>query len=312
MKAVVYNKKVSPFRMSVMEVEKPVPSENEVLVKVVASSLNAADYRSMQLGIIPKNKIFGGDISGIVEAVGKNIAGLKPGDEVVGETAGVGFGSFAEYVAVPGKVLVKKPAKLDFESAAAFPVSALTAWQGLKTKGKIEPGMKVLIVGSAGGVGTFAVQLAKHFGAEVTAVCSSRNVDAMKELGVFRVIDYTKDDFTKSGLQFDLVLAVNGNYPLSGFRKVMKKKSVYVMAGGSLLQVFKSLILGRLYIIGNKKMTSVAAKMNQNDLSDLLELGAAGKIKPVIEKIISLEEVPAEMNQLAKGHARGKIVVRVS
>ncbi|MBT6765471.1 MAG: NAD(P)-dependent alcohol dehydrogenase, partial [Prolixibacteraceae bacterium] len=210
MKAVVYNKKGLPDKLIYCDVEKPRPNDNEVLIKIHAVSANAADYRSMRMGIIPKKRIFGADIAGRVESVGKNIRQFKPGDEVIGDLSDCGFGGFAEYAVAPEKALIPKPTKVLFEIAAALPIAGITALQALRDKGNIQKGQKVLIVGSGGGVGTFAVQLAKYFGAEVAAVCSSKNVAQTSSLGADYVIDYTKEDFTKNKRCYDLIIAING------------------------------------------------------------------------------------------------------
>lgn len=311
MKAVVYNKKASPDRLVYTEVEKPVPNDSEVLIKIVAVSLNAADYRSMKMGIIPKKKIFGADIAGRVVSAGKNIRQLKPGDEVFGDLATYGFGGFAEFVTAPEKALVIKPEKISFEEAAALPMAALTALQALRDKGKIQKGHKVLIAGSGGGVGTFAVQLAKYFGAEVTAVCSTKNIEQSISLGAHHVIDYTKEDFTKSDKHYDLILAVNGNSPLLAYRRILKPNGIYVMVGGALSQIFKSLLFGRFLSFGSKKMYSLAAKSNQMDFEFIAKLAEDGKIKPIIEELYSLDKTADAMRYLSEGHAKGKIVINV-
>ena len=253
MKAVVYNRKGLPDKLMYCDVEKPVPNDNEVLIKVLAVSANAADYRSIKMGIIPKRKIFGADIAGIVKSVGKSIRQFKPGDEVIGELSDCGFGGFAEYALAPEKALVTKPAKILFEEAAALPLAAITAFQALRDKGNIQKGQKVLIVGSSGGVGTFAVQLAKYFGAVVTGVCSSKNVEQTSSLGADYIVDYTKEDFTKSNKRYDLILAINGNRPLSAYRRILNQNGIYVMVGGALLQIFKSLLFGWMMSFGSKK-----------------------------------------------------------
>ncbi|TAL59791.1 MAG: NAD(P)-dependent alcohol dehydrogenase [Bacteroidetes bacterium] len=311
MKAVVFNKKGSPARLIYCDVDKPVPNDNEVLIKIHATAPNAADYRSMKMGIIPKRKIFGADIAGCVESVGKNITQLKPGDEVMGDLASFGFGGFAEYVAAPEKALIIKPAKISFEEGATLPMAALTALQALRDKGNIQKGQKVLIVGSAGGVGTFAVQLAKYFDAEVTGVCSSKNVLQTTSLGADYVIDYTKENFTDSDMRYNLILAINGNYPLSAYKKVLAPNGIYVMVGGSLSQIFKSLLFGWLFSFGSKKMRSVAAKPNKDDLEFLAKLLEDGKIKPVIDRRYSLDTTADAMNYLSLGHSTGKVVINI-
>ena len=211
MKAVVYDKRGSGDRLSLRELEKPAPGEGEVLVKIVCTAINAADYRSMALGSIPKSRIFGADVSGVVEAVGSLASKYKPGDAVFGDLSVAGFGGFAEFVAAPEKVFAQKPRSVSFEQAAAVPMAALTALQALRDKGEIQPGNKVLIVGAGGGVGTFAVQLARYFGADVTAICSANSADLASSLGANQVLDYAKDDFTKNGKKYDLIFGTNGN-----------------------------------------------------------------------------------------------------
>jgi 2-desacetyl-2-hydroxyethyl bacteriochlorophyllide A dehydrogenase len=309
MKAVVYSKKSKPDKLIYRDVEKPVPNDDELLVKIFAVSANAADYRSMRMGIIPKKKIFGADIAGRVESVGKNIRQFKPGDEVIGDLAVYGFGGLAEYVVAPEKAWIKKPAKISFEAAASLPMAALTALQALRNKGNIQKGQKVLIVGSSGGVGTFAVQLAKYFGTEVTAVCSTKNVEQTISLGADFVIDYTKEDFTRNGKKYDLILAVNGNRPLSAYKRILNPHGTYVMVGGALLQIFKSLVFGRLMSFGSKKMFSLAAKSNQKDLEYLVKLVEDGKIKPVIDRRFSFDKAIEAMRYISEGHAQGKVVI---
>lgn len=311
MKAVVYSKKSNPDRLVFCDVDKPVPNDNEVMIKVHSVSLNAADYRSMKMGLIPERKIFGADIAGTIESAGKNITSFKPGDEVMGDLASYGFGGLAEYVTAPEKALVLKPKQVSFEEAATLPMAALTALQALRNKGGIRAGHKVLIVGSAGGVGTYAVQLAKHFGAEVTGVCSSGNVKQTLSLGADHVIDYTKEHFTGNGMKYNIILGINGSYPLSAYRKALAENGTYVMVGGSLSQIFKSLVFGRLLSFGSRKMTSLAAKANQNDLELLAQLLEKGIIKPVIDRRITLDRAAEAMSYLKQGHSRGKVVVNI-
>jgi NADPH:quinone reductase-like Zn-dependent oxidoreductase len=311
MKAVVYNKKSLPDRLVYHDIEKPEPNDDEVLVKIVAVSANAADYRSMKMGIIPKKKIFGADIAGRVVATGKNVRQFKTGYEVIGDLAGWGFGGFAEYAVAPEKALVRKPSGIMFDDAAALPMAGMTALQALRDKGRIRKGQKVMIAGSGGGVGTFAVQIAKYFGTEVTAVCSTRNVEQTKSLGADYVIDYTKEDFAKGSRRYDLILAVNGNRPLSAYRRILNPNGIYVMVGGSLVQIFKSLLLGWMMSFGSKKMCSLAAKSNQKDLEYIIKLVEDGSIKPVIERRYPLDKTAEAMHYLAEGHASGKVVINV-
>jgi NADPH:quinone reductase-like Zn-dependent oxidoreductase len=311
MKAVIFNRKAPSEKLIYCDVDKPVPDDNEVLIKVHAVAANAADYRSMKMGIIPKRKIFGADISGIIEAAGKNITLFNPGDAVMGDLAGFGFGGFAEYVTAPERALIIKPDKIPFDEAATLPMAALTALQALRDKGDIQKGDKILIVGSSGGVGTFAVQLARYFGAEVTGVCSSKNVQQTVSLGADYVIDYTKEDFTESAMRYDIILAINGNYPLTAYKKILTPHGIYVMVGGSLLQIFKSLLFGWLMSFGSKKMRSLTAKANKNDLEFLTKLLEDGRIKPVIDRRYSLEKTADAMSYLGEGHSHGKVVIIV-
>jgi NADPH:quinone reductase-like Zn-dependent oxidoreductase len=311
MKAIVYNRKYYPDKLMCCEVYKPVPNDNEVLIKVHAVSLNAADYRSMKMGIIPKNKIFGADISGNIESIGKNITQFKTGDEVMGDLASFGFGGLAEYVTAPERSLIIKPDQVSFEEAATLPMAAITALQALRDKAGIQKGQKVLIVGSSGGVGTFAVQLAKYFGAEVTGVCSSKNVQQTISLGADYVIDYTKEEFTKKEKRYDIILGINGNYPLTAYRKTLESCGTYVMVGGSLSQIFKSLVFGRILSFGSKKMKSLAAKANKPDLEFLSKLLQKGIIKPVIDRRYTLNKTVDAMNYLKLGHSTGKVVINI-
>lgn len=310
MKAILYNKRAKPHRLVYTEVERPVPGDEQVLVKVVASSVNAADYRSMKMGIIPRGKIFGADIAGRIELVGKNVTQFKPGDEVMGDLADSGFGGFAEYALAPADLLVLKPAKTGFDIAASIPLAGVTALQALR-KANIRKGQEVLIVGSSGGVGTFALQLAKYFGTEVTAVCSTRNVEQSRSLGADHVIDYTKDDFTRSGRQWDLIIAVNGNTRLLTYRPLLKPGGRYLMVGGSLSQIFSSIFFGRLMSLGSKKMGAFSAKPNREELAFLTSLVEKGTIKPVIESYYTLENTPEAMQYASSGHARGKVIINV-
>jgi NADPH:quinone reductase-like Zn-dependent oxidoreductase len=312
MKAVVYTKSAKPERLVYCDVEKPLPKDDEVLVRISAASINAADYRSMRMGLIPARKIFGADISDIVESAGKSVTLFKPGDEVVGELSGCGFGGFADFALATERALAPKPEGLSFEEAAALPMASMTALQALRNKGNIQKGQEVLILGSSGGVGTMAIQLAKHFGAVVTAVCSTRNVEQARSLGADRVIDYTKEEFAPGDRRYDLVVAVNGNYSLLKCRKALKPDGRYVMVGGALTQIFKAIVIGKPLSLGRRKMLFLAAKTNTDDLRYLLGLASDRIIRPVIEKFHTPETTAEAMKYAAGGHARGKIVIRWS
>ncbi len=319
MKAIVYTKYGSPDVLQLKDVEKPTPKDDEVLIKIHAASVNAYDWhfltadifliRLMGGGLLkPKNTRLGADIAGRVEAVGKNVKQFQPDDEVFGMVRG----GFAEYACALENALALKPSNLSFEEAAAVPMAAVTALQGLRDEGQIQAGQKVLINGASGGVGTFAVQIAKSFGAEVTAVCSTRNVDQARSLGADHVIDYTKEDFTQSGQQYDLILAANGYHPLSAYKRALTPKGIYVMAGGSMAQIFQAMLMGSwMSETGGRKMGGVSAKRSQKDLDFLKELLEAGKVVPVIDRRYPLSEAAEALRYLGEGHARGKVVITV-
>lgn len=322
MKAIVCTKYGPPDVLQLQEVAKPTPKEDEILVKVHAASVNAADWHLLTADIFlvrlmmglfkPKYAILGADIAGRVEAVGRNVKQFQPGAEVFGDILTRGSGGFAEYAVAPESALALKPANLSFEEAAAVPLAAVTALQGLRDQGKIQAGQKVLINGASGGVGTFAVQIAKSFGADVTAVCSTRNLDMARTLGADRVIDYTKEDFTHNGQTYDLILAANGYHPLSAYKRALTPLGIYVMVGGTPAQMFQALLLGAwMSENGGKKLGGFTAKANQTDLVMLKELVEAGKVVPVIDKRYSLSEVPEALRYLGAGHARGKVVITV-
>src|SRR6266567_4335008 len=323
MKAMVYHTYGSPDVLKLEEVQKPVPQDDEVLVKVHATSVNAGDWhllrakpflmRLMGYGLLkPKHTILGSDIAGRVEAVGRNVKQFQSGDEVFGNTAKYGFGGFAEYVSVPENALVLKPTTLSFEEAAAVPQAALTALQGLRDKGHIQKGQKVLINGASGGIGTFAVQLAKAFGADVTAVCSTRNVDIARSIGADHVIDYTHEDFTRNGQRYDLMLAVNGYHSIAEYKRALSPEGVYVMTGGSTAQLFQAMLLGPLISrTGRQKMGNSAHKPNKKDLMFMKELIEASKVKPIIDRRFPLRDVADAIRYLEAGHAQGKVVITV-
>ena len=311
MKAVLYSKRGSPEKLSLHEIDKPVPKDNEVLIRVHAVSLNAADYRSMKMGMIPERRIFGADIAGIIESAGKNTSIFKAGDEVMGDLASYGFGGLAGYVTAPERALILKPEQVSFEEAATLPLAGITALQALRNKGNIQKGQKVLIVGSAGSVGPFAVQLAKYFGAEVTGVCSSNNMNQTLSIGADHVIDYTKEDFLNSYERYNLILGINGNYPLSDYRRSLTPNGIYVMVGGSLSQIFKSLLFGWLLSFGSRKMKSLSAKPNKQDMEFLVSLLENGIIKPVIDRRYTLDKTADAMNYLSQGHSTGKVIITV-
>ena len=320
MKAIVYTQYGPPEVLQLKEVEKPTPNDHQVLVKVHAASVNALDWRPFTMPSLvirlmsgghskPNNPAVGVDVAGTVEAVGKEVTEFRPGDEVFG----VAPGSFAEYVANGASKFAHKPANVSFEAAAAVPVAAFTALQGLRDKGKIQPGQKVLIDGASGGVGIYAVQIAKSFGAEVTAVCRTRNLDMMRSLGADHVIDYTREDFTKSGQHNDIIYAVNGYHPILAYRRALNPNGICVVAGGSFSQIIQALLLGPLISkFGGKKIgfQGVATTPNE-DLLVIKELLEAGKIVPLIDKGYPLSETAEAIKYLIEEHARGKVVINV-
>ena len=322
MKAIVQHKYGSPDVLNLEEVQKPTPKENQLLIKVHAASINALDWHFMRadpffirlmFGFLkPKNKILGADIAGRVEAVGANVKQFQPGDELFGSC---GRGGFAEYVCANEKGILLKPANVTFEQAAAVPTAAITALQGLRDSGGIQSGQKVLIHGASGGVGMFAVQIAKSFGAEVTAVCSTRNLKMVRSIGADHLIDYTQEDFVQNGQQYDLIFAVNGNRSIFDYRRALEPKGIYVVAGGSgTRQMFQTIFLGRLLSRrGGKTMMSMpTATIKKKDLIFLQELLENGKIVPVIDKCYPLNEVPEAMRYVEDVHAQGKIVITVA
>ena len=311
MKAVLYNKKGFPDKFIYCDIDKPIPQENEVLIKIHAVSLNAADYRSMKLGLIPKKRIFGADISGIIESIGNNVQGFSPGDKVVGTLIQFGYGGLAEYVAVSEKAVIKKPDGITFEDASTLPIAGITAIQALRNKGNIQKGHKVLIVGSAGSVGTFAVQLAKYFNAEVTGVCSTKNVQQTYTLGAYSVIDYTKEKFYHQTEKYDIILAINGNYPLLAYWRMLTKNGTCIVVGGALFQIFKFFLFGWLLSFGTKKIKPLFATELNADLKILSDLVETGSIKSVIERFYPLSEAGVAMKYLSQGHSSGKVVIKI-
>lgn len=322
MKAIIYTNYGPPEVLQLKEVEKPVPKDNEVLLKVIAASANPADWHMIRgepkfarlaFGLTkPKNIIPGIDIAGKVEAVGKNVKEFKLGDEVFGD-CGWG-GAFAEYVCVNENRLVAKPANISFEEAATVSVAGITALQSIRHKEKIQSGQKVLINGASGGVGTFAVQLAKYFGAEVTGVCSTKNLDLVLSIGADKIMDYTKEDFTKAPQKYDLIIDNVANRSAVSLKRALNPNGVCVIVGfSSLSRMFQHMFLGPLVsMIGNKKIDGLGtAKPNKKDLLLLKDLLEAGKLKPVIDRCYSLSEVPEAIRYLEEGRARGKVVITI-
>jgi NADPH:quinone reductase-like Zn-dependent oxidoreductase len=320
MKAALYNRYGPPDVIQINEVEKPVPRDDEVLIKIRAASVNPYDLHFMRgtpylvrimAGLRePKVKRFGVDLAGQVEAIGRSVTQFKPGDQVFG----CARGAFAEYACGSESKLALKPEHVTFEQAASVPIAALTALQGLRDKGHLQPGQHVLINGAAGGVGTFAVQIARSFSAEVTGVCSTRNVEMVRSIGANQVIDYTQRDFTTSGQHYDVILDCIGNHPLLACRRVLNPKGIYVAVGGPsgpwmigfLARLIASPVLS-LFV--SQSMGMVGAKLDKKDLTVLGDLLATGKVTPVIDRRYSLSEVPEAIRYLETGHARGKVII---
>ena len=320
MKAIVYRCYGSPDVLKIEDIEKPTPADDEVLVKVHAASVNPLDWHFMRgtpyfvrlmsgLGA-PNYTGLGVDFAGTVEAVGINVKRFKPGDEVFGG----GNGAFAEYVIVgEDEALAMKPANVSFEQAASAPIAAITALQALRDTGKLEPGQKVLINGASGGVGTFAVQIAKSFGAEVTGVCSTRNLEMVRSIGADHVFDYTKEDYTESGDQYDLIIDMVGNHSLTANRHALKPDGIYVIVGGGkgnwigpMMNPIKALVLSPFV---DQNFVMLLADLHKDDLAILGDLMQAGKVTPVIDSRHRLSEVPAAIQHSEDGHARGKIII---
>ena len=323
MKAIVYHEYGSADVLKLEEIEKPVPKDDEVLIKVRAASVNPLDWRLMQgqpkivrvIGTVLRMNEGrpGVDVAGEVEAIGANVKQFKPGDAVFGGCKG----AFAEYTSTSESKVAAKPDSLTFEQAASINVAGLTAIQGLRDKGKIQPGQKVLINGAAGGVGTFAVQIAKHFHAEVTGVCSTRNLDLVRSIGADKVIDYTKEDFITLGQRYDLVLDCVGNKSLANWRQVLTDNGRLVMIGAphdaSMTEMLGTLVGSvALSAFTSKKPIMFIAKSSQADLTYLGKLITSGELTPVIEKVYSLSETADAVRHVEEGHARGKVVVQVS
>src|SRR6266540_2589633 len=320
MKAIVYHKSGSADVLKLEELEKPVPEDDQILIKVCAASVNPLDYHLLRHAFLrrimsarSKVKIAraGRDLAGQVEAVGRKITQFKPGDEVFGACNG----SFAEYACARESALARKPTNVSVEQAASVPVAGLTALQGLRDKGQIQPGQKILINGAAGGVGTFAVQIGKAFGAEVTGVCSTRNVEMVRSIGADKVIDYTREDFTSSGEHYDVIFDLVANHSFSEHKRALTPNGIYIGAGimglgGSMIRLLSrwipELVMSPFV---SQKFVSFMAKLNQKDLTAIGTLMAAGKVTPVIDRRYSLSEVPDAVRYVEEGHARGKVII---
>lgn len=322
MKAVISEKYGGADTLRLSEVDTPRPLPNEVLIRVHASSLNFGNLvlvtgkplpARLAFGLTkPKYRIPGGDMAGTVEAIGADVTRFQVGDEVYGDLSGSGWGAFAEYVAVDEKVLALKPRNLSFAEAAAVPMAATTALQAIRDKGMVRAGQKVLIHGASGGVGTFAVQIAKAFGAEVTAVVSTRNIDIARSLGADHVIDYKTVDFTKEDETYDVIIRVNGSHSISTYKRKLKKNGVFVNVGGDSNQMFQTMLQSTWFsMIGKKKFIILLQRANQQDLLMLNELFEEGKVKSVIDRTYSIDEIQEAFQYFEEGHSQGKVIITI-
>lgn len=313
MKAMIHTKYGKPEMLQIAEVDVPMPKADEVLVKIMATAVNQADNHVLSgmlrysTGLFkPKYPILGSDIAGLVEAVGENVTQFQLGDEVYGDLSGHGRGGFAEYVAAPESTLALKPAKLSFAEAAAVPMTAVTALQGLRDRGQLQPGQQVLINGASGGVGTFAVQIAKALGGEITAVVSTRKMEMVRALGADHIIDYTQEDFSQNGQQYDLIFDTVGNRSVTEYKQALKLKGHFVTTAFLPALLFQGPWLS---LTQEKKMQNMMAKSNQKDLNTLNGLLNTGKVVPVIDRCYPLSQVPEALQYLEEGHAKGKVII---
>ena len=323
MKAIVTTRYGPPEVLQLREIATPVPADDEVLIKLYASSVNPVDSFAMRgplfflppIGRLlkPQQEVIGADVAGRVQSVGRDVKQFQPGDEVFGGSFGKrGLGGFAEYVCTAEDRLARKPANISFDGAAAVPVAAITALQGLRDKGRIQPGQRVLVDGASGGVGTFAVQIAKSFGAEVTAVCSPRNVNTARSIGADHVIDYTQENFTRSEKRYDLILGANAHHSIFDYMPALNPGGIFVMVGGAMVRILQAILLEPfLSRIGSKKMYFFLANINTKDLDFLKDLLEAGRIVPVIDRRYPLSEAADAIRYREEGHAQGKVVITV-
>ncbi len=320
MKAITYTKYGSPDVLELKEIERPVPKENEVLVKVYASSVNSWDWDLLRgkpvifrIGGLfkPKHQILGNDIAGEVEIVGEKVSKFKPGNRVFGDLCQCGWGGFAEYVCADENSLTLLPNTISFKEAAAFPQAGSMALQGIIDSGQVKQGQKVLINGAGGGVGTFAIQLAKYFGATVTAVDKTEKFEIMKSIGADYVIDYRNEDFTKSGKHYDLILDIMGYHPILDYKKALSKEGKYIIIGGSPSLIFKVIFFGKLITLFSKKQMKILAHKPNENLLFLAELFESGKLKPIIKNCYKLEQTAQAFRQIGNGNAVGKIIIEM-
>jgi len=320
MRAIVRDVYGPPEALHLEDVPLPIVADDDVLIRAQAASANAGDRHLLHgtplpvrfvTGLrTPKHRILGTDVAGHVEAVGRNVTQFRPGDAVFGELSRCGFGAYAEFVTAPETALAAKPPSLSFAEAAAIPTAGCTALQGLR-RGRIARGQRVLIHGASGGVGTFAVQIAKALGAEVTAVCSTRHLDVVRSIGADHVLDYTREDFAALGRRFDLILAVNGDRSIWSYKRALSADGCYVMTGGSNRQLADALLFGPFLSLGKQRFGNLLVKPARVDLLFLKQLCNAGQLRPLIDRQFSLTEVPAAVRYVEAGHPRGKVVITI-
>jgi NADPH:quinone reductase-like Zn-dependent oxidoreductase len=323
MRAMVYTRYGPPEIMELRQVDKPEPQEGEVLVRNYASAVTTGDWRLvigrpfflrlMTGGLLrPRHRILGADIAGQVESVGEGVTQFAPGDEVYGDIGDFGFGGYAEFVAAPEKALAPKPKNVSFEEAAASAQAAVVALQGLREVGEIQAGHRVLVVGASGGIGSFAVQIAKALGAEVSGVCGTRNLALVRSLGADHVIDYTREDFAQSGQQYDLILATVGYRPIGDYERALSPQGTYVMSGGTMRQIFEAALRGSSNSKqSGKTLTNLEHKPRQADLLFMNELFESGRVKSVIDRTFPLEETSQALNYYGEGHATGVVAIKI-
>lgn len=310
MKALVYQKKNKETPLMHKEVATPKPKSSEILVKIKSCALNAADYRTLQLGMVPKSKILGTDFSGEIVDIGKEVSNYKIGDQIMGDLIESGFGGLAEYAIAYPQHITKKPSSLTDEIASALPLAGCTALHGIRDFGQLQTGQSILIVGSSGGVGSFALQLAKYYGGRITAICSTSNVSTAYKLGAQKVFDYKVDHIKTLNTQFDVILGINGHYSWRWYQKHLNPNGRCIMIGGSLRQLFTIMFFGPLLSIGSKKYKVLRSKSSSKDLEFLAELCVQGKIAPVISDIFTFDQADKAFEKLSTGRCQGKVVIQ--
>ena len=308
MKALQFSKKEFKF----IELDQPKPNENQVLIRIISTSLNAGDYRLVQLNSIPKSGILGNSIAGIVEEIGVNVQTLQVGDRIVCDTSNDGFGGLAEYITVNEALCVKVPLNVSLIDASACPVASTTALNALQVERQVKEDDRILIIGASGGVGTYIIQLAKYLKAHVTSVVSTHNMDQARDLGSDIVLNYKKDDITQLKESYDRIVVINGSYPLSFYQSHLKPNGIYVMVGGPIKQFIKNMFLCPIYSLGNKKFRILNSKSKPSDLQEIIQLVSNKKIKPIIEKVYPFDKAIDAYNEFEKGHSKGKIVIQIN